>query len=244
MRDQLLDLIKQSGSTFDIIRVVGTDEETRFSSSSIDNTFFMRGKFKEALLDMRGEFGISNLGQLSGLLAFTPYQTEDSGVTVVRRSRDGQDIVEKIRFSDGRDGESTFNLIDPKNIAQQVEISNIPWEVVIDIARSKIDELSKLTSLFGELKSINVKTKGDKLMFSLGSSESNKTNSTKMVFAEGLKSVMKGELDFGAQMMITMLKATGNYPSTLGVISRGVAGIKVETQYGVYEYFLRAKKGD
>jgi hypothetical protein len=242
MRDVLLDLVRQTGGLTEALRVTGSDTETVIKGCDADKTLFIEAKLKEPLPEFAGEFGITNMNILGGLLNFVNYRTDDATFTVKRMARNGKDTVEKIEFRNDKTGnEADFRMMDPAHIPEQATIPAIPWEVTIVPTKTKVAEFSQIATLYSEAKQFGARTvKGD-LQFYIGDDNSS-THRASMVFENGVKGELKGTIQWNTYQFLAVMKLTGNHPTQIKLTSRGVLGVEVETPHGIYNYFLRAQR--
>jgi hypothetical protein len=243
MREVLLDLVKQTGGLTEALRVTGTNEETVIKGCDETKTLFIEATLKQPLAEFEGEFGVTNINLLSGLLNFPNYLTDDATFNVKKKERDGLMTVEQFEFRNKVTGnDADFRMMDPKHIPDQATIPNIPWDVTVVPTKSKVTEFSQLASLYAEVdKCFGARTKNGDLQFYIGDEES-ANHRVSMVFEAGVKGDLKGNLTWNTHQFLSIMKLTGQHPTTLKITNRGVLGIAVETPHGIYNYFIRANR--
>lgn len=245
MREVLLDLVKQVGGLTGALRVVGTDKETVIKGCDETKTLFVEAKLNKPLPEFEGQFGVSNLSLLSGLLMFPNYLTDDATFSVKKRERDGIQTVEQFEFRNKVTGnDADFRMMDPKHIPDQATIpSEIPWNVTVVPTKSKVTEFSQLSALYAaaDIKDFGAKTVDGNLIFYLGDEES-ANHRVSMVFATDVEGELKGSLTWQTFQFLSIMKLVGTHPTTLKITSRGVLGVTVDTPYGNYNYFIRANR--
>jgi len=244
MREVLLDLVKQTGGLTEALRVTGTAEATVIKGCDADKTLFIEATLKQPLAEFEGEFGVTNINLLSGLLNFTNYLTDDATFNVKKRERDGAMTVEQFEFRNKVTGnDADFRMMDPKHVPDQATIPNIPWDVIVTPTKSKVAEFQQLTALFAGVgdKTFGARTVNGDLQFYIGDEESS-THRVSMVFEAGVKGDLKGSLSWNTHQFLSIMKLTGAHPTTMKITSRGVLSVEVETPHGIYNYFLRANK--
>ena len=244
MKDVLLDLVKQTNGLTGALRVTGTDKETVIKGCDETKTLFVEVTLNKPLPEFEGQFGITNLSLLSGLLNFANYCTDDATFSVKKRERDGVQTVEQFEFRNKVTGnEADFRMMDPKHIPEQATIpTSIPWDVQIEPTKSKVTEFSQLSSLYSEVdKNFGAKVADGNLIFYIGEEDA-ANHRVSMKFAEGVQGELKGSLTWQTFQFLSIMKLTGAHPTTLKITSRGVLGITVTTPHGVYNYFIRANR--
>ncbi len=246
MRDILLDIIRQIPNSIETIGVFGTDETTTVKAHDANQTFIMEAKFKEPVDFLKGEFGISNLKLLSGLLNFSNYKTEDAVITAKNLTRNGKTFVEKIEFRNPKTGnDADFRLISPDLIGEHATISTIPWNISFAPDRSKLTEFTQLANLYSDIdKKFGVKTiNEDQLQFYIGNDNSS-THKASMIFKSELafKTPITSELMFDTSQFLSLISLMTSNKTVFSITSRGLFLVSVETAYAQYDYYLRGIK--
>lgn len=242
MRTVLLDVIRQCSSLVDVIKVTGTDRETRLQAVDDKLSLFVEANLKEPLLELEGEFGITYLKLLKGLLEFPSYAAENATFRVTRRTADETNAPETFEFKDGRGAGSTFRLMNAKNVPEQAEIRSIPWSITFITNKSKMAEFQQLAKLYDEVDKVFVPTiegEGNDLVFLIGDANSS-THHGSVVIEQGIEGSLRGDACFSTGQFLEVLKLCGNNDVTVKISARGVLGVEMETEYGVYRYYLRA----
>jgi hypothetical protein len=244
MREALSDVLRQCGSLFTILKVTGTAEDTKFGAVNDEKTLFLKMVLKDNIPEFEGDFGISNLGLLNGLLSFTSYRTDGSTFKVKRRSINGSEIVEQIEFKDANKTGATFRFMSPDLVPEQVELrGQINWDVVFSPDKSKLSEFTTLSGLYSEVEKTFVpRTDSGNLIFHVGNDNSS-THNASMVFQDGITGTLTGDLRYSTGQFLSVMKLAGQYASVISITSRGVMKITVETQFGTYDYYLRSERG-
>lgn len=247
MRDVIADVVKQTIGLINIIKVTGSDKETRIQAVDDNKTLFVEAYLREPIPEFSGEFGIGNLPLLRGLLDFASYRAATASFSVKRmmiRDRNGdlnQETVEQFEFRDGNGAGADFRCMSPDRVPDQAEIKNVPWDVTIVPNKSKIAEFQQLASLYADVdKNFGAKTENGNLLFFFGDDNSS-THRASMVFEGGVEGSLNAGLQWSATQLIQVLKLV-NGEGRIRITSRGVLSVEVETTHGSYKYFLRAMR--
>jgi hypothetical protein len=239
MRDVLSDVIKQSTGLIDTIKVTGKDTMTRLQGVSEDKTVFVDGRTSAVIPEFSGEFGISNLPLLRGLIEFPSYRTDEATFKIKRRTWKDTSTVEQFEFRDAKGRGADFRCMAPEVVPEQAEITNLTWNVTITPDRSKIAEFQALTNLYKDVdKNFGVSVDGVALVFSIGSDNSS-THRASMVFADEVSGSLNNGLQFNAGQFLKLLSVAGA-DARLQFSSRGVLSVECDTPHGSYRYYLRA----
>lgn len=245
MRDELLDIIKQTNGLLECLKVTATATETSIKGCDANKTLFVEATLKNAIPEFEGEFGIPNMTLLNGLLNFANYRTDDAKLVVKKLTRNDQVTVEKIEFINKVTGnESDFRMMDPRHVPDQAVIPQIPWDVTFTPSKSKVTEFAQLANLYSEIdKNFGIRTVNKDLQFFIGGDDSKaQSHRASMIFESNASGELKGNMFWDTGRFLSIMKLSGNNPTTMKVTSRGVLLISVETAHAVYNYFLRADR--
>jgi hypothetical protein len=242
MRNTLTDVIRQAGSLFEVVKVTGTENSTVFEAADENKTLFFKSTVAVAIPEFEGEFGLTNLGLLLGLLNFPSYNTDKATFEVQRRKLKDVEFVEAFIFRDAKNKGTEFRTMNSELVKGQAKIANIPWDVTFEPNSGNLEEFAKLSSLLsGVDKNFGVRTVEGNLEFSVGGSNS-ATHRGNMIFQENVSGEIKGEVQFNTQQFIAIMKLAGKNPTRLSITGKGVLGVQVNTQHGIYDYYLRANR--
>lgn len=243
MRDTLADVLKQTIGLFETIKITGTADRTRLQAfDPKTKNVFVDANLKDPAPDLEGEFGISNLSLLRGLLDFPAYRGEKASFGVKRRdfgASQGGATVEAFEFSDGRGAGATYRCMSPKTVPIQAEITKVNWNVSITPDKAKLTEFTQMASLYAEVdKNFGVKTVNGNLLASFGKDNSS-THKGSMVFVEGVSGSFPGGLQWSAAQFLSTLKIAGS-DAKVYFSDRGLLMVENETDQAFYKYYLRA----
>lgn len=237
----LTDVVKQCAlANIEVLKITGTSSETKVQTFDTDKTLFIEAILNDPVPEFEGEFGITNLKMLNGLLGFANYQTESATFKVREREVNGRKSLDQFEFK-GAGSKSVFKLMDIQHVPQQATISSIPWGVTLEeVSKSKITEFTQFAGLYAEIdKYFSVTAEGDNLVLTLGQQASS-SHSGSMVFAENIDGSLSGTLTFPVDRFLTLMKISQNAQSSKLMFSnKGLLGVEAVTPHGLYKYFLR-----
>jgi hypothetical protein len=239
LRNQLTDIIRQVAPLFKKIKITGDATSTKIEAFDDDKILFVVATLKEPVPEFRGEFGIGSLTMLGGLLNFASYKTDDATLKV-HRSESG-DYVSEFEFRDKNRGFTRFTTMNPR-LVEQPQITNIPWNVSARPTKASIAELTQLAGYLSEVDTMfGVKVENKTLFVTIGGG-ANGTHTSSVAFATDIEADFTAPtVTYNTRHLLAVLKNSGPNPSEVRFSSRGVAGITIETDYGIYNYYLRAK---
>ena len=93
MKDNLKDLIQHVQlDGVDLIKVTGTDQETKVAALADDKSVIIYGTFKNPMADFIGTFGMPNLGKLKTILGIEEY-AKDAKISVNTQTNSAGETV-------------------------------------------------------------------------------------------------------------------------------------------------------
>lgn len=239
MREILSDVLKQVHGLASVVKVTGSNEQTRFQAVDDKKTLVIDGIAKAAITGFEGEFGLSNLSLLQGLLDFASYRTDESSLNIKRRDWKGSTTVEQIEFRDAKGLGADFRCMAPEAVPDQATLTKISWDIEFVPDRGKLAEFQKLVTLCKEVdENFTLKVEDGNLVFTIGTASA-ATHRASMAFHEvGAKS-LRAPLQFNSAQFLKLL-SVGGTEGTLAISDRGLLSVSCETEHGSYRYYLRA----
>jgi hypothetical protein len=242
MREVLGDIVRQTSSLFNVVRITGTDDSTVIQATDDSKTLFLKATLEVPAPEFNGQFGIANLGILNGLLNFASYKTEDAGFAVHRKVMREVETVSEFQFRDSNGQGADFRTMNAQHVGEQAEIRSVPWEVTVVPDKAKIAEFSQLAGLYSEIdKFFSPKVVDGNLVFGIGGEETS-GHRVSMVFARDVEGTLsKGGALYSAQMFLSVIKNAGSHPVTVSLYGPGLLGVSVKTPIATYDYYMRHK---
>lgn len=245
MREILAEIVRQTSPLFEKIRVTGLDIGVKVEAHTEDKNMFLVAELNEPVREFAGEFGMSNLSLVNGLLNFPSYKGEKAKFKAKRTERDGVDYLSEFEFYDAHGGCSRYRTMNPRLVGDQAKIQAIPWEVSVVPQKAKITEFIQLAGLLSEVeKQFSVNIENKTMFLTIGGGRAATSHSSSIAFASDVtEELPHTNMVFKVPQFLSVLKAAGNLPVTVKFSSRGVAGVIVDTGKGTYSYILRASEG-
>jgi len=241
MKDYLQDIIQHMHGlgNVDLIKVSGTDAETQVSAVAEDKSVIVTGKFKTAMSEFEGVFGMPNLGKLKTILGFDDYD-EHAKITVIKTQRDGVDIPSTIHFETKvGDFVNDYRLMAKAIIEEKVKsvgFKGATWNVEFEPTIAGIMRLKKQATANSEEQNFTVKTdKGDLKIFFGDPS----THSGNFVFQPSVTGTLSRAWMWPVKQFISIMDLPGD--KVVKFSDQGVAQITVDSGIADYTYLLPAQ---
>jgi len=241
MKDNLQDLIQHTHGlgVIDLIKVVGTDQETQVAAIAEDKSVIVTGTFKTPLADFIGTFGMPNLSKLKTILGFDDYD-ENATINVTRVNKDGVDTPSAIHFETKTgDFVNDYRLMSKTIIEEKVRnvtFKGAAWNVEFEPSVAGIMRLKKQASANSEENNFTTRTDNGDLKIYFGDPS---THSGNFVFHSGVTGTLSRNWMWPVKVFISIMDLPGD--KTVRISDQGAAEITVDSGLATYRYLLPAQ---
>lgn len=243
-RDVVQDIVKHTAGLGFIgsVKVTGTETETQLDAMDSDRTVILQAKLHNAVPEFAGEFGLGNLGFLSGVTGLPNYQADDATVEVVSRERNGVTVPDHLLFKDA-DGNTDQYRFMSKEIVEQtlqtVKFKGVEWDVTFEPTKQKVSELQQVASIYGGIEpNFTVKTQDGDLIVTVGASDGSFTG--KRTFAANVDGELNEGYAWPLAQVLAILKLGMSGGCVMQISKKGALMISVDSGIGKYDYILPA----
>jgi hypothetical protein len=164
------------GVKFEIIKVTGTEKETRFNAMVGGGSIVMKAVTKEPVAEFDGVFGLNNIDILRGYLDIYKSYDETTTVETKMRSqeRNGVEVKTDIQFSAKGQSSANYRLTGQAALPKVAVLNDMNWDVSLDnISKGKISQFTRFAGVLGgTVKNFLPVIKNGKLVFEIGDSNS------------------------------------------------------------------------
>jgi len=249
MRETIQDIVRHAigVNNIDTIKITGSDESTLIEAMDNERTVIIKGQLHQPEPELKGEFGMSHLGLLQGLVGYALFKTDDAKIEVKRRERNGKMTPEEIAFKSA-DGKSSgaYRLMASDLIPEQAKFLGTTWDVEVDPSASKLKELQALAGLYGQFENFfmvkTVENEGkNELRFYIGD-EGSSMHRAFLTIADDVKGNLGGDLHWGIAPVLAILKLGAEENLKLHFSSRGALQISMASKSAEYKFILPARK--
>lgn len=240
MKDNLLDLIEHTMSvgSMDVIKITGTDTETKINAVIDGNTVIIEGTFKNPLADFIGVFGMPNLGKLKTILSFDDYD-DKSRIFVNRTTKNEQQVPESIQFETGSsDFINVYRLMNETIVQDKIKNFNFKgavWHIEFNPSVANIQRLKKQAQANSEEMQFTTKVENGNLKIHFGDVA---THSGNFVFEAGVTGNLTHAWQWPVTEIVNILNLSGD--KVMKFSDQGVAEITVDSGLATYRYLIPA----
>lgn len=243
-RDIVQDIVKHTAGLGFItnVKVTGTADETRLDAMDGDRTVILQATLHNPVADFEGEFGLGNLGFLSGVTNLANYQGADASVEVVSRERNGVDVPDHLLFKDVEGNTDRYRFMSKEIIEQTlqtVKFKGAEWDVTFEPTKQKVSELQQVAGIYGGIEpNFTVKTEDGNLIVTVGAADGSFTG--KRTFAKNVNGEINEGYAWPLGQVLAILKLGMSSACVMQISARGALQISVDSGIGKYDYILPA----
>lgn len=241
MKDHLLDIVQHTHGlgVIDLVKIVGTDAETKLEAIAEDRSVILQAKFKGVVGEFVGTFGMPNLGKLNTILNIPEYK-EDAAITVNRQNKEDESVPVGVHFENkAGDFKNDYRFMAAEIVNDKlktVRMKAVNWNVDIVPAAVNIQRLKFQASANSEENNFLAKTENGDLKFYFGDHSSHAGN---FVFAQGVSGKLTKSWAWPVAVVISILSLPGD--KTFKISDEGAAMITVDSGIAEYNYILPAQ---
>lgn len=240
MKDNLLDLIQHTHGLgcVELIKVEGTDKETKFAAIAEDKTVIVSGSFKNPIADFIGTFGMPNLGKLKTILSFDDYD-ENAKISVSQSQKDGVDVPTVIHFeTKNKDFINDYRLMIKAVVEDKiknVKFNGNGWNVEFEPTVAGIQRLKKQAQANSEEPYFTTTTQNGDLRIFFGDPSTHNGN---FVFHPGVKGTLSKAWKWPSKVFLAIMDLPGD--KMVRITDAGATEITVDSGLAKYRYLLPA----
>lgn len=239
MKDNLKDLIQHVQlDGVDLIKVTGTDKETKISALAEDKSVIVFGTFKNPISEFIGTFGMPNLSKLKTILGFDDYD-ENATVKVVSNKKDDGSVPTTIHFeTKDKSFVNDYRLMAKTIVEEKVKavtFKGVTWDVEFEPSVAGIQRLKKQASANNEETHFTTTTVNGDLKINFGDPS---THSGNFVFQPSVTGTLSRAWMWPVKQFLAIMDLPGD--KTVKISDKGAAEITVDSGIAVYQYLLPA----
>jgi len=239
-KDYLQNLIQYTYGIgcIDIVKITGTDTETKINSVDEQRTVVIYGSFSTPIADFIGTFGMPNLSKLKTILGFDDYD-DTSTIEVLRGNANDPEVPSAIHFETiNKDFINDYRLM-TKNIIENkipdIVFHGSSWAVEFEPSIAGILRLKKQASANSEELNFRTRTENGDLKIYFGDHSSHSGN---FVFQPNVSGKLTTDWNWPVKVFLSILDLPGD--KTIRISNEGAVEITVDSGLAVYRYLVPA----
>jgi hypothetical protein len=236
MKDNLLDLIQHTYNlgVMDMLKVTGTDTETKIYSLGEDKTVIVNGEFKTPIPEFVGVFGMPTLSTLKTILSFDEYDE----TAIITLNRNAENAPSSIHFeTTNGDFVSDYRLMAKATIEDKlkpVAFRGARWDVEFVPSVENIQRLKKQSQANSSENTFTIKSEGDVIRLYFGDPSLHSGN---YVIASHCGKLAKS-WSYPIKVFTSILDLPGD--KRVRFSDQGAAEVTVDSGIANYQYLLPA----
>lgn len=241
MQDYLKDIVQHTHGlgTIDLVKVTGTETETRVIALAEDKTVVVDAVFKSAHPDFIGTFGMPNLAKLNTILGIPEYK-EDAKLTITKQDRNGESVPVGIHFENkAGDFKNDYRFMTAEIINDKLKnqkMRPVKWNVDFAPSVQNIQRLRFQASANSDETTFTARTENGDLKFFFGDHASHAGN---FVFQAGVTGTLSKSWSWPVSAVMAILALSGD--KAFRISDEGAAQITVDSGVAVWNYTLPAQ---
>jgi hypothetical protein len=249
MREVIADIVKHTGGLgfIEIVKISSSDEDnaptTKIEAMDNDKTVIIKGQLLETVEEFTGEFGMTNLSLIKGLVDHPNFKTDEATLKVVKEEDASSGVISpvEILFDDGKGQTANYRFMSSQLVPSQAKFLGTTWDVTLSPSKTKIAEFSSFAALYSFENLFMADTHNGNLRFNIGDPNGN-SHRTSLIFEEGVKGKLASGLYWPIDRVLSILKLGVDSTTTMAFSQKGALMITLENEIGKYSYILPAKK--
>jgi hypothetical protein len=241
MQDYLKDIVQHTHGlgTIDLVKVTGTDSETRVIALAEDKTVVVDAVFKSAHPDFIGTFGMPNLAKLNTILGIPEYK-ENAKLSITKQDRNGESVPVGIHFENkAGDFKNDYRFMTAEIINDKLKnqkMRPVKWNVDFAPSVQNIQRLRFQASANSDETTFTARTENGDLKFFFGDHASHAGN---FVFQAGVTGTLSKSWSWPVGAVMAILALSGD--KAFRISDEGAAQITVDSGVAVWNYTLPAQ---
>lgn len=242
MKNFLQDLIQHTYGlgVIELIKVEGSDKETKISAYSEDKTVIVSGVFKQPISTIKGVFGMPNLAKLKTIVSFDEYDNTSKIDITYKNDDSGTKVPCTIHFETKTgDFVNDYRLMGKALIEDKVKtvtFKGATWNVEIEPSIASIQRMKKQASANNEEPNFIARIDNGDLKFYFGDNGSNNGN---FVFQNNVNGTLTKSWNWPVKVFMAIMDLPGN--KVVKFSDAGAAEITVDSGLADYTYLLPAQ---
>jgi hypothetical protein len=224
-----------------LVKISGTNQETRIDSMSDDRKVVLFGKTHMPYSEMQGVFGMPQLNKLKYNLDCPEY-AENATISVITDTRNGTVQPVGIHFENqAGDFKNDYRFMNTEIIndrLKSIKFNSVKWDLELEPTLHAVQRFQMQAAANSEQTTFSTKTVDGNLKFIFGDASS---HAGEFVFAHNVKGTLKKTWSWPITNVLTILKLVEVNNSKISISDAGALMITLDSGLAVYQYIIRAE---
>jgi hypothetical protein len=241
MKDFLQDIVQHTHGLgiIDLVKVTGTDTETNITAIAEDRSVIVEAKFKSAIPEFVGTFGMPNLGKLNTILSIPEYK-DAANLKVTKQERNGEQVPVGVHFENkAGDFKNDYRFMTSEIVNEKLKafkFRGVKWNIEFVPSTASIQRMKFQASANSEETTFVAKVENESLKFYFGDHSSHAGN---FVFENKVSGALSKAWPWPVSAVISILSLPGD--KVMKISDEGAAMITVDSGIADYSYIIPAQ---
>lgn len=242
MKDILQDIIQhtQSLGIIDLVKIVGTTQETSIVSIAQDRSVIVLGKFKNPMAEFIGTFGMPTMNTLKSILNISGEYDENANIQLIKTSVNGVDVPTSIHFENSSgDFANDYRLMSKELVDDRVKtpiFKGATWNIDFEPSVHGISRMKMQASVHNTETKFTTKLVSTDLQVFFGDPSS---HAGKFKFHSNITGTMTKSFSWPVKQFLSIMDLVGD--KKIFISDAGVMKITVDSGLIDYEYLIPAQ---
>tara|TARA_R110000851_G_scaffold211605_1_gene364206 strand:- start:223 stop:960 length:738 start_codon:yes stop_codon:yes gene_type:complete len=243
MKDILQDIVKHTHSLgfIDLVKIVGDDTTTEMDAMAEDRSVVVKAEFNKPVPEMKGTFGMPNLGKLDIILKCPEYK-DKAEITINTQDRNGETVPTGLHFENAnKDFKNDYRFMNSEIVSEKlksVKFRGVNWHVTMKPSMPAVQRLNFQAQANSEENVFTVLTEDNNLKFKFGDASS---HAGEFVFETGITGELTKSWSWPVAQVTQILKLIETADCEMSFSDDGALQITLDSGIGKYQYILPAQ---
>jgi hypothetical protein len=242
-KDFVRDICKFVASTgfFEKIKISASNKEVVIETMGIDKEVILKAKIDKAIIDLEGEFGLSNLDLLKHITNDSEFADKGTELTAIYEIKNGEKIPTEFKYQNKSKTFINYRFMSKNLVPDQAKFNVPKWDIVISPSKSSIQQFAWAATGLSSYEEFFVpKIVNNELKFFIGD-ESAANQRGGIVFDSDQTGTFDTKLKWKINPIQAVLKLSDSAECEMSFSVKGAIQITLTTGVGVYKFIFPAK---
>lgn len=243
LKDILTDIVRHTYGIgcIDLVKMTGGDGKLTIETMDTDRNVCIKGELNKTIDELEGTVGLARMHVLDRNLRYGGFT--DSGIGIKTQAKDGIVIPSEVSFSGGGT-KSSYRFMSEVMVNDVLKIPpfrGVKWDVEVKPSLKSTQDLQYFAATLGKTEPLfAVSTENNSLIFSLGSSSSDRAS---VAVSNAVVGELKHAWKYPIAQVLAVLKLIEDGNScVLSISDVGALQLELDSGIGTYKYIFGARR--